>query len=129
MGDAAAVPDDIQSVMLTAFQLFIHLDLHIVELDLHAVQQGILIGGAGGYFIQCINHLHNIVQNPLGQHQTEVAGGSIQCRGDECLLHALRCGAAPADQIAKALNDHSAAQHIAQPRDALAIAVGVLERL
>ena len=42
MGDAAAIANDVKAGMLVGFQFFIHLNLHIVELDLHAVQQGVL---------------------------------------------------------------------------------------
>ena len=35
----------------------------------------------------------------------------------------------PTDQVAEPLDDHAAAQHIGQPGDALAVAVGVLEGL
>ena len=129
MGDAAAIANDVKAGMLVGFQFFIHLNLHIVELDLHAVQQGVLISGAGGDLIQCVDHFHDVIQDAFGQHQAQVAGGGIQGGGDEGVLHALRGGAAAADQIAKALNDDSAAQHITQPGDAFAIAVGVLKRL
>ena len=45
MGDAAAVTDDVQTVVL-GLQAAIHLHLHIVEFHLYAVQQGVVVGGA-----------------------------------------------------------------------------------
>ena len=45
-----------------------------VELDLCAVEQGVVIGGAGGDFIQLIDHLDDVVQLALGQGQGQVAG-------------------------------------------------------
>ena len=69
MGDAAAVADDVQP-RIPGLQMFIHSHFHIVELDLHAVEQGVVVGGAGGDLIQRVEHLDDAVQNPLGQHQT-----------------------------------------------------------
>ena len=51
VGDAAAVTDDVQAGV-AGFQLFADLHLHVVELDLHAVEQGIVVGGAGGHLVQ-----------------------------------------------------------------------------
>ena len=69
MGDAAAVADDVQP-RIPGLQMFIHGHFHIVELDLHAVEQGVVVGGAGGDLIQRVEHFDDAVQNSLGQHQT-----------------------------------------------------------
>ena len=49
--DTAAVTDDVQAGV-AGFQLFADLHLHVAELDLHAVEQGIVVGGAGGHLVQ-----------------------------------------------------------------------------
>ena len=69
MGDAAAVADDVQS-RVPGLQMLIHRHFHIVEFDLHAIEQSVIIGGAGGDLIQGVEHLDDAVQEPLGQHQT-----------------------------------------------------------
>ena len=60
VGHAGAVADDVEP-LVAAFQIFIQLHLHVVELDLHAIEQGIVIGSARGDFIQGINHLNDAV--------------------------------------------------------------------
>ena len=45
MGDAAAVTDDVQA-LVPGFQLLVHFHFHVVELDFHTVEQGIIVGGA-----------------------------------------------------------------------------------
>ena len=112
VGNAAAVTDDVQTG-IAGFQLLVDLHFHVVELNLHAIQQGIIIGSAGGNLVQRIDHFDNAVQNSLGQHQAQVAGGGVQSRGDECLRHAAGGRAAAPDQIAEPLDDDTAAQHIA----------------
>ena len=53
MGDAAAVSYDIQPLEL-GFQVLVHLYLHVVELHLHAVKQGVLVGGAGSNLVHAL---------------------------------------------------------------------------
>ena len=126
MGDAAAVTDDVQAGV-AGLQLLVDLYFHVVEFDLHAVQQGVVICSTGGYLVQCVDHLNDAVQNPLGQHQAQIAGGGTQGRRNKGILHPVGCGPAAPDQITKTLYDHTAAQHIAQAGDGLAVTVAVLE--
>ena len=128
MGDTAAVADDVKA-LVAGFQLFADLYLHIVELDFHTVQEGVFVGGAGSYLVQGVDHFNDAVQDALGQHQAQIAGGGAERRRDEGLLDAAGGGTAAPDQIAEALHDDTAAQHIAQPGDGFAVAVGILERL
>ena len=51
MGDATAVSDDVQT-LVPGLQLLVDFHFHVVELDLHAVEQGIVVGGAGGHLVQ-----------------------------------------------------------------------------
>ena len=128
MGDAAAVTDDVEARVL-GFQVVVYGDFHVVELDLYAVEQGVVIGGARGDFIQGVEHFDDAVQNPLGQYQAQVAGGGVEGGGDEAFFHPLGGGTLTPDQVPEPLDDDTAAQHIAQPGDGLAVAVGVLKGL
>ena len=128
MRDAAAVADDVKPVV-AGHEVAVHLDLHVIELHFHAVEQRVVVGSAGGDFIQRVNHLNDAVQNALGQHEAQVARGGVQRRHGERLLDALLGAALAADEVAEALDDNAAAQHVAQAGNALAVAVGILERL
>ena len=75
MGDAAAVSDEVEAAV-AAFQIPVYRHFHVVELDLHAVEQGVLIGGAGCHLIQGVDHFNNAVKNPFGQHKTQIAGSA-----------------------------------------------------
>ena len=79
MGDAGAVADDVQAIV-AALELAVYFHFHVVELDLDAVEQGIVVGGAGGHLVQGIDHLDDAVQDALGQHQAQIAGGGIEGR-------------------------------------------------
>ena len=109
--------------------MLVERDLHVVELDLHAVEQRIVVCGARRDLVERVDHLDDAVQDALGQHQAQVAGRGVERRREEGIAHAVRVGAAAADQIAEALHDDAAAEHVAQPRDALAVAVGILKWL
>ena len=126
VGDAAAVADDKQAG-IAGFQLLAHFHFHVVELYFHAVEQGVVVGGAGGDLDQGVDHFDDAIQDALGQHQAQIAGGGVESGGDEGLFDAVGCGAAATDQIAETLHDHTAAQHVAEPGDGFAVAVGVLE--
>lgn len=126
--DAAAVADNVKPIV-AGHEVAVHLDLHVVELHFHAVEQRVVVGSAGGDFIQRVNHLNDAVQNALGQHEAQIARGGVQRRHGERLLDALLGAALAADEVAEALDDNAAAQHVAQARNALAVAVGILERL
>ena len=73
MGDAAAIANDVKAGMLVGFQFFIHLNLHIVELDLHAVQQRVVVGRAGGDLVEGVDHFDDAVENALRDDEREVA--------------------------------------------------------
>ena len=128
MGHAAAVADDEQA-RVAGLEVLVQLDLHVIELHLHAIEQGVVVGGAGGDLVQGVDHLDDAVQDALGHHQAQVAGGGGQGGGHEALLDALGGGPLAPDQVAEALDDDAAAQHVGQPGDALAVAVGILEGL
>ena len=128
MRNTAAIANHIQAFIL-GFELFVHLNFHVVEFYFHTIEQGIIIGSAGGNFIQRIDHLDDAIQNALGEHKAQVAGCGIQSRREEGFIHALFCASAAANEIAETLHNHAAAQHVAEPCNAFTIAVGILEGL
>ena len=73
MGDAAAIADDIQPI-IAAHQLFIDGNLHIIELYLYTIKEGIIICCAGRNLIECINHFDNAIQQAFGQNKTQITG-------------------------------------------------------
>ena len=68
MGDAAAVAYDVKALIF-GFQILVKLHFHVIEFYFHTVEQGIVIGCAGGDFIQCLDHLYDAVQNSIGKDQ------------------------------------------------------------
>ena len=54
---------------MAALQILVYIYFHVVEFDLHAVQQGIVIGSTRRDLIQGVDHLNDAVQNTLWQHQ------------------------------------------------------------
>ena len=46
MGHAAAVTDDVE-IFVEGLEIFVKLNLHIVELDLNTVKQSVVVGGTG----------------------------------------------------------------------------------
>ncbi len=43
----------------------VNLDLHVVELDLDAVEQGVVVRGAGGDLVERVDHLDDAVEDTL----------------------------------------------------------------
>lgn len=127
VGDAAAVSDDIEPRVL-GLQMLVQRHFHIIELHLDAIEKRVVICRTRRNLIELIDHLDDAVQNPLGQNQTEIAGRRRQRRADESLCDPLGVGTAAAHEVAEPLDDHAAAEHVRQARDALAIAIAVLER-
>ena len=128
MRDAAAVADDEQPFM-AGLQILIQLHAHIVKLDLYAIQQGVVIGRTWRDFVQRIDHLDDVVHLTLRDDEAQIAWRGAQGRGDEAVCDAAYGAALTADQIAEALDDDAAAQHVGEPGDAFAILIAVFERL
>ena len=110
-------------------QTFIHSDFHVIKLDLHAVEQCVFVGRPRRHFVQGVNHVDDAVHDAFGQHKTEIPGTGLKGRPHKGFGYASDGASAPPDQISEALHHHAAAEHITEPRDALAITVGIFERL
>ena len=86
-----------------------------VELHLRPVEEGVVVGGAGGQLVQGVDHLDDVVQLPLGQGQGEVPGH----RGGEGgpgggLAHPVGVGPHPLHQVSEPLDQHPPGQHVGQ---------------
>ena len=88
MGDAAAVADDEQA-LVRGLEVFVDGDLHIIKLDLDAVEQRVVVGRAGGDLVEGVDHFDDAVENALRDDEREVAGRGGERRGDEGLFDAL----------------------------------------
>ncbi len=128
MGHARAVADDEQS-LVAGLEILVNGDLHVVELDLHPVEQGVVVRRARRDLVQRVDHLDDAVEDALGNDQGKVAGRGRQRGLDEGLPDAGRRGALTADEVTEALHHDAAAQHVGEAGDALAVAVAVLEGL
>ena len=58
--DAGAVADDIQTGAL-GLEVVVYLDFHVIELDLNAVEQSVVIGGTGCDLVQSVDHFNDAV--------------------------------------------------------------------
>ena len=84
-----------------------------IELDLRPVEQGIIVGGAGGQLVQLVDHFNDIVQLPLGQSQGQVPGhGGGEGGVNEGLAHPVLVGPPAPHQIPEPLDQHAPRQHI-----------------
>ena len=128
MCDTASVADHIEAGMV-GLKFIAEGHLHVVELDLHAVQKRVIIGSTGRDLVQCVDHFDDPVQDPLGQDQAQVSRRRLERRLDRALRDAGRITPAPALQISEALYDDTASQHIGQTGDTLTVAVAVFEGL
>ena len=111
VSDAASVADDVESLM-AGFEIFVDLDLHIIELDLDTVEESVLVRRTGGYLIKRLDHLDDSVEDSLRKDEREVAGGRLEGGCDEGFLNAAFGRALAVDEIAVALHDNAAAEHI-----------------
>ena len=65
---STSVSDHVQA-LVSSFKMFIHLDFHVVELDLNAVQKSIVIGGTRCDAVEGVDHLDDAVKDALGQYK------------------------------------------------------------
>ena len=69
MGHAAAVSDN-KETLVAGFQIFVDLDLHVVEFNLNAIKQSIIICGSRCDLIQSIDHLNDAIQDTFRHNKT-----------------------------------------------------------
>ena len=111
VGDAGAVADD-EEAGDSGFEVGVYFDFHVIEFDFDAVEEGIVVSGAGCDLIEGVDHFDNAVEDTFGNDEGEVAGGSGECRGDEVFLDARNGASSAADEVAEALDHDAAAEHI-----------------
>src|SRR5665647_1582701 len=127
--DAGAIAYGVQ-VLDRRLQASVQLGPGRIELDLDAVEQRVAPVHAGRQPVHDLEHVEDVAQVTVGQHEAEVARRGALERG----LHgtaadALRGAAVSLLQVAEALHDDVLAEQVRQSRDALAISDGVVERL
>ena len=71
MGYTASVSNDIQA-FVSAFQIFININFHIIELNLHTIEEGVVISCPGSDFIQSINHFNDSVKDTFRENKTQI---------------------------------------------------------
>ena len=111
MRDAAAVADDEQALVYR-LQILVDGDLHVVELDLDAIKERIVVRRSGSNFVERVDHLDDAVENALRDDQRQITRRGRQRWGDKGFVDALLRRALAADQIAEALHHYTAAQHV-----------------
>ena len=116
MGQAARDPRAVacgEEIRQGGLQLLRKLETCRVKLHLGTVEQGIVIGGAGGNFVQLLDHLNDIVQLAFGQGEGQIPwNGSGEGGPDSRLAHPMLVGAPSAHQVAEPLNQYPSGQHI-----------------
>ena len=128
VGNAASVADDIKT-FVGAFQMLIDIHFHIIEFHFDTVQQSIVICRTRCDLIQGIDHLDDTIQDTFWQNQTQISGSGGQSRADQTFFDTADRTASAADQITETLYDYTAAQHVGETGDTLAVSVTVLEWL
>ncbi len=128
MCNAGSVADDVESLAL-CLKVLVKFYFHIVELDLYAVEQRVVVCCSRCDLVKGVNHLDDIVHDALGDHQGKVSRGSGQRRSYKAFLESALVGPASFDHVSEALYDDSAAQHVTEACDALSVLIGFLERL
>src|SRR5665648_58666 len=127
--DAGAVADGVQ-VLDGRLQACVQLGASRVELDLDAVQQRVAPVHAGREVVHGLEHVEDVAQVAVRQHEGQVAGGGALERGlDRASADAVHGAAVALLQVAQALHDDVLAEQVGEPCDALAVGDGVVERL
>ena len=68
VGNTASVTDDVKSLVL-AFEIFVNRNLHIIELNLNAVEKSVIVRGTGSDLIKGVYHFDDAVENSLGKNE------------------------------------------------------------
>ena len=89
--DAGTVADGEDSSDSLSFKFAAQFKTRGVELDLRAIEQGVVICGAWRDLIQSVDHLDDIVKLPLRKSEAQVAGNGRGERRTWCRTCARRC--------------------------------------
>ena len=114
---------------MAAFKVIVNINLHIIELDFHTVEQRIVICGPRRNLVKRIDHLYDSVKNTLGKHKTQISRRRRKRRRHKSFLNALFIAPSSAHQVTKTLYDHTASKHIGKPCNTFPVTVAVLKRL
>lgn len=68
VGHATAVANDVKT-FVAGLQILIDVNFHVVEFDLNAIKQGVVIGSTRSDLIQGIDHLDDAVQDTFWKNQ------------------------------------------------------------
>lgn len=96
MSYTTAVTDNIKSFM-KRLKVFVNFNFHIVEFNLNAIEQCIIIRCTRRNIIKGINHFNNAVKDSLRQYKTKVTRCSRQCRNNQTFLNSFRVTSAATD--------------------------------
>lgn len=91
-GDTRTVADG-KHIGELSLQLAAEFQPRGVEFDLHAVEQGIVVGCSRSDLVQGVDHLDDVVHMPFGQHQAQIAGGGVEGGLGEALTQPVVIGA------------------------------------
>ena len=129
-GPAGRVAEAVQALDV-GVEVRVHLDLVGVELQLRAVQQGLVGGEAGDDHVQHLDELDDVGHGAVGHGGGDITGHGILQRGLHVGLCQLLLPCALAIQnIAVALHhDVACAQHIGQLAHLLGVGDGLVEGL
>ena len=114
---------------MAAFEILVNVDLHIIELDLNAVKESVLVCSTGGYLVKRVYHLDDTVEDSLGKNEAKVTRRCLKCGVDERLVDSARGRALTLDKVTEALYYNSSAKHIAKTGDRFTVSVRILEGL
>ena len=70
---------------MIGLKIVVDRNLHIIELDLNAIEKRVVIGSTRSDLIESIDHLDNTVQYPLRKNEAQVTRCGIECRNDRIL--------------------------------------------
>lgn len=110
-GNAGTIADG-KDVLERGFEFFGENNAGTVEFDFNTVEQGVIIGHTRGDVVECLDHFDDVVEMPFGQYERQITRRSLQRRFREALRHAVGIGAASFHEVAKALDDDAAAEHV-----------------
>src|SRR5512137_2312983 len=112
--DPSTIPDSKHARYL-CLHVIAQFQLAGVELDFHPVEEGVARSHPRTQLVHGLEHLHDVFEVPVRQHEAEVPGrGALQRGLNDAALHPLLRGPATAQEIAQPLHDHSPTEDVGQ---------------